>query len=133
MQSLWLAWPTSGALLPGWGRCLPAPKSRFPSTQVAELERDEDGRLTLICDKGTRTPGLDAVIWAIGRTPNTDDLHIEAAGLERDAQGFVPTDGFQDTQVPGIYALGDITGREQLTPVAIVAGRRLADAMAHRS
>jgi len=101
--------------------------SIFPSTQVAELEKAEDGSLTLICTKGSRTEGLDAVIWAIGRSPNTDDLNLDAAGVIRDEQGYVPTDAYQNTNVEGVYALGDITGREQLTPVAIAAARRLAD------
>jgi glutathione reductase (NADPH) len=101
--------------------------SIFPSTQVAELAKAEDGTLTLICTKGSRIEGLDAVIWAIGRSPNTDDLNLDAAGVMRDEQGYVPTDAFQNTNVSGIYALGDITGREQLTPVAIAAARRLAD------
>jgi glutathione reductase (NADPH) len=101
--------------------------SIFPSTQVGSLEKDEDGTLTLVCDKGTRTSGLDAVIWAIGRAPNTDDLKLEAAGISCNEHGFVPTDAYQNTNVDGVYALGDITGREQLTPVAIAAARRLAD------
>jgi glutathione reductase (NADPH) len=49
------------------------------------------------------------------------------AGVEHDAQGYVPTDEFQNTNVPGIYAVGDVTGRAQLTPVAIAAARRLSD------
>ncbi|MDX1268510.1 MAG: FAD-dependent oxidoreductase, partial [Oceanisphaera sp.] len=101
--------------------------SIFPSTQVAQLEKAEDGTITLICDKGTRTEGLDAVIWAIGRRPNTDTLNLAAAGITHDEQGYVPTDAYQNTNVENIYALGDITGREQLTPVAIAAARRLAD------
>lgn len=101
--------------------------SIFPSTQVGSLEKAEDGTLTLVCDKGTRTPGLDAVIWAIGRKPNTDALNLEAAGISSNEHGFVPTDAYQNTNVDGVYALGDITGREQLTPVAIAAARRLAD------
>lgn len=101
--------------------------SIFPSTQVGALEKAEDGTLTLVCSKGSRTEGLDAVIWAIGRAPNTGDLNLDAAGVIRDDQGYVPTDAFQNTNVDGIYALGDITGREQLTPVAIAAARRLAD------
>jgi len=101
--------------------------SIFPSTQVAQLEKAEDGTITLICDKGTRTEGLDAVIWAIGRRPNTDTLNLAAAGITHDEQGYVPTDAYQNTNVENVYALGDITGREQLTPVAIAAARRLAD------
>ena len=98
----------------------------FPNTQVGSLQKEDDG-ITLVCDKGSRTTGIDQVIWAIGRKPNTDDLNLEAAGLSTDQQGFIETDAFQNTPVEGVYALGDITGREQLTPVAIAAGRRLAD------
>ena len=98
----------------------------FPNTQVGSLQKEDDG-ITLVCDKGSRTTGIDQVIWAIGRKPNTYDLNLEAAGLSTDQQGFIETDAFQNTPVEGVYALGDITGREQLTPVAIAAGRRLAD------
>jgi glutathione reductase (NADPH) len=100
--------------------------SIYPNTQVATLEK-EDGAITLVCDKGSRTPGIDQVIWAIGRTPNTEGLNLEAAGLVTDKHGFVQTDAYQNTPVEGLYAVGDITGREQLTPVAIAAARRLAD------
>ena len=100
--------------------------SIYPNTQVAALEK-ENGAITLVCDKGSRTPGIDQVIWAIGRTPNTAGLELEAAGLATDKHGFIQTDAFQNTPVEGVYAVGDITGREQLTPVAIAAARRLAD------
>jgi glutathione reductase (NADPH) len=52
---------------------------------------------------------------------------LERAGLEIDAQGFLRTDAWQRTSVAGLYAIGDVTGRAMLTPVAIAAGRRLAD------
>lgn len=68
---------------------------------------------------------FDAVIWAAGRKPNTDGIGLERAGVEVLPNGFVPTDALQNTNVPGIYAIGDITGRAALTPVAIAAGRRL--------
>ena len=100
--------------------------SIYPNTLVGSLEQ-ADGAITLVCDKGSRTPGIDQVIWAIGRTPNTNELNLEAAGLATDEHGFIQTDAFQNTTVDGIYAVGDITGREQLTPVAIAAARRLAD------
>lgn len=101
--------------------------SIFPNTQVATLEKETDGNLTLVCDKGSRTADISQVIWAIGRIPNSDNLNLEAAGLEADERGFIQTDEMQNTSVEGIYAVGDVTGREQLTPVAIAAGRRLAD------
>jgi len=100
--------------------------SIFPNTLVGSLQQ-ENGATTLVCDKETRTEGIDKVIWAIGRTPNTRHLELEAAGLGTDAFGFIQTDEFQNTAVDGIYAVGDVTGREQLTPVAIAAARRLAD------
>ena len=87
----------------------------------------ENGKLTLICDKGSRTEGVDQIIWAIGRAPNSDDIALENAGLKVDEQGYIKTDDYQNTEVEGVYAIGDVTGREQLTPVAIAAGRRLAD------
>ncbi|MDX1403005.1 MAG: glutathione-disulfide reductase [Woeseiaceae bacterium] len=69
----------------------------------------------------------DAVIWAVGRSPNSDSLNLDAAGIHSDAAGFIPTDEWQKTNVEHIFALGDVTGRVALTPVAIAAGRRLAD------
>jgi len=69
----------------------------------------------------------DAVIWAIGRYPLSASLALSTAGVESDAQGYIPTDEYQNTNVKGVYAIGDVTGRAQLTPVAIAAGRRLGD------
>ena len=69
---------------------------------------------------------FDSVLFAIGRDPVTEALGLERAGVVT-ARGYIPTDAFQNTNVPGIYAIGDVTGRAQLTPVAIAAGRRLAD------
>jgi glutathione reductase (NADPH) len=56
-----------------------------------------------------------------------EDLALERAGVRLDAQGFIATDLYQATSTPGVYAIGDVTGRVQLTPVAIAAGRRLSD------
>jgi glutathione reductase (NADPH) len=67
------------------------------------------------------------LIWAIGRAPATADLNLEAAGVSMDENGFIPTDEFQNTDVDGIYAVGDVTGQAALTPVAIAAARRLSD------
>jgi glutathione reductase (NADPH) len=67
------------------------------------------------------------LIWAVGRTPNTEELNIDATGVTTDARGFVPTDDLQQPNIAHISALGDVTGRAALTPVAIAAGRRLAD------
>ncbi|HYX73085.1 MAG TPA: glutathione-disulfide reductase [Steroidobacteraceae bacterium] len=75
-----------------------------------------------------RTLGpFDCVLWAIGRGAAVDTLALERAGVGLDVQGFVANDKYQVTNVPGIYAIGDVSGRAQLTPVAIAAGRRLSD------
>ncbi len=92
----------------------------------ASLKKTDSG-IRLIAEDGREFGEYDAVVWAIGRAPNTDTLNAEAAGVELDARGFIPTDDWQKTNVEHIFALGDVTGREALTPVAIAAGRRLAD------
>jgi len=96
-------------------------------TQIAALEKDASGRLTLACDSGTRLGGFDCVIWAVGRAPTARTLDLGATGLTTDELGFVLTNELQETGAAGIYAIGDVTGRIALTPVAIAAGRRLAD------
>ncbi|MEO1201585.1 MAG: glutathione-disulfide reductase [Pseudomonadota bacterium] len=90
------------------------------------LEKTDDG-IVMTAEDGRTFGPVDCVLWAVGREPNTAGLNLEAAGVEMDEWGNVPTDLFQQTNVDNIFALGDVTGREQLTPVAIAAGRRLAD------
>lgn len=92
----------------------------------AALERRDDG-IAVLAGDGRAAGGFDCVIWAVGRRPCSDNLGLDAAGVATDADGYIPVDAFQDTNVPGIHAVGDITGRVPLTPVAIAAGRRLAD------
>jgi glutathione reductase (NADPH) len=92
----------------------------------ASLERNSEG-LALTLENGKTFGGFDAVIWAVGRRPLTEGLGLEALGVQLDERGFVPTDKFQQTNVEGIYALGDVAGTVALTPVAIAAGRRLSD------
>jgi len=96
------------------------------NTLTASLAQDAGG-IHLTSADGSRLGGFDAVIWALGRQPSTADLQLERAGLRTDAQGFLRTDAYQQTTVASIYAIGDVTGRSALTPVAIAAGRRLAD------
>ena len=71
--------------------------------------------------------GFDALLWAIGREPNTAGLGLEHTGVETTSRGNVVVDAWQNTSAEGIYAIGDVTGRAELTPVAIAAGRRLGD------
>jgi glutathione reductase (NADPH) len=95
-------------------------------THVREAVREGAG-ITLRRLEGPDLKGFDCALWAVGREPVTDDLDLAAAGVKADAGRHVVTDEWQNTNVPGIYAVGDVTGREALTPVAIAAGRRLAD------
>jgi glutathione reductase (NADPH) len=88
---------------------------------------ERSGTKTLVAADGREFAGFDCVLWAIGRAANLAGLAPDAAGIERDADGFIITDQFQNTNVAGVYAIGDVTGRAALTPVAIAAGRRLSD------
>jgi glutathione reductase (NADPH) len=99
----------------------------LPRSQITNVRRNDDGTLTLMCDMDKQHDGFDQLIWAIGRKADTSALHPEAAGVHVDAQGYIPVDDFQNTNIEHIHALGDVTGRAPLTPVAIAAGRRLAD------
>jgi glutathione reductase (NADPH) len=91
-----------------------------------ELKKSVNG-IRVIAEDGREFGDYDAVVFAVGRAPNTESLNLEAAGVEADGYGFVSTDEWQKTNVDHIFALGDVTGRAALTPVAIAAGRRLAD------
>ncbi len=94
-------------------------------TRVGAVETTDDG-LAVVCEDGARM-AADQVLGATGGRPPRAALALGRAGLEVDAHGFVTTDEWQDTAVSGIHAVGDVTGRAALTPVAIAAGRRLAD------
>jgi glutathione reductase (NADPH) len=97
-----------------------------PETVPAALEAAAGGH-RLRCADGRTIGPFDCVIWAVGRAPATAGLGLEAAGVALGAEGEIATDLRQDTNVAGIHAIGDVTGRYGLTPVAIAAGRRLAD------
>ena len=99
----------------------------FTETRVESVARSAAGSLLVTCHDGRRIDGCDALLWAIGREPRSQDLGLEAAGVVAGEDGRILTDAFQNTNVEGIYAIGDVTGHHALTPVAIAAGRRLAD------
>jgi glutathione reductase (NADPH) len=89
--------------------------------------REQSGVKTLVAQDGREFSGFDCVLWAIGRVPNATGLDLKKCGIALGDGGFISTDEFQNTPVAGIYAIGDVTGRAALTPVAIAAGRRLSD------
>lgn len=97
-----------------------------PNAGMAALEGKSD-QVLMRSQDGTEHGPFDSWIWAAGRAPETDGLGLDAAGVKLDAAGYITTDAYQVTSVDHIYAVGDVTGRAQLTPVAIAAGRRLAD------
>ena len=92
----------------------------------AGVEKQGDG-LYMNSEDGRRFGPVDCVLWAVGREPNSDSLALDAADVETDGGGFIPVDKYQQTNVEHIFAIGDVTGAQALTPVAIAAGRRLAD------
>jgi len=95
-------------------------------TQVVRLEQSAGG-IQVQDQNGAIHSDFDCVIWAIGRNPNIEGLGLDQVGIKTDAVGHIVVDDFQNTNIANVYALGDVTGRVPLTPVAIAAGRRLAD------
>lgn len=94
--------------------------------QVNALSKSAEG--IVITDGNDQTlAGYDTVIWAVGRAPNTRYLNLDAAKINVEANGIIPVDEYENTNIKGVYAIGDITGKMALTPVAITAGRKLAE------
>ncbi|MGY4676464.1 glutathione-disulfide reductase [Pasteurella sp. P03HT] len=92
-----------------------------------EVIKNADGSLTIKLEDG-RTQEVDCLIWAIGREPATDVINLAATGVKTNERGFIKVDKYQNTNVKGIYAVGDIIeGGIELTPVAVAAGRRLSE------
>lgn len=95
-------------------------------TSPKKVDKNADGTVTLTVENG-ETYTVDCLIWATGRVPNTESLNLSAAGVKRNDKGYIQVDAFQNTSQSGIYAVGDITGKVELTPVAVAAGRRLSE------
>lgn len=92
-----------------------------------EVVKNADGSLTMTLADG-RSQTSECLIWAIGREPATDVINLEATGVATNERGYIKVDKFQNTNVPNIYAVGDIIeGGIELTPVAVAAGRRLSE------
>ncbi len=100
--------------------------SILTNTSISSLKR-EALSLTVELNDGTSITDVDKFIFAIGRGPHTQGLGLENTDVQLDARGYIETDKFQNTTQQGIYAVGDVTGRVALTPVAIAAGRKLSD------
>ena len=93
---------------------------------ATEVVKNADDSLTISFDNG-ETITVDCLIWAIGRAANTSGFGLEKTGVKLTEKGTIQSDEFENTSVPGIYALGDVTGKLDLTPVAVKAGRQLSE------
>ena len=92
-----------------------------------EVIKNADGSLILKLEDGRETV-VDTLVWAIGREPATDNINLAATGVATNERGFIKVDKYQNTNVKGIYAVGDIIeGGIELTPIAVAAGRRLSE------
>lgn len=97
----------------------------FPETQAQSITRTRDGYEILLGDGRRMT--FDVVLNATGRSPNAAHLGLENIALPLLDSGAIAVDQYSRTEVPGVYAIGDVTDRLNLTPVAIAEGRAFAD------
>lgn len=98
-----------------------------PHSNIERVKLAADGTKTLVLADGSTHTGFESVIYAAGRVPLTDDLGLDNAGVATDERGHIRVDEYQQTTAPDVLAVGDACGTIALTPVAIAAGRRLAD------
>ena len=93
---------------------------------MSKVEKQSNGELVVTLNTGEVLPSANVLLWAVGRAPNTGNLGCADIGVTMDTAGHVVVDEFQNTNIPGVFALGDVAGKALLTPVAIAAGRRLS-------
>lgn len=97
------------------------------NTNVVSIEKTDQG--LSVTDTNGVIHQVDQVMFATGRTPNTDGLRLEALGVELGRKGEIIVDAYSQTKVPSIYAVGDVTDRANLTPVAIREGMAFVDTL----
>jgi glutathione reductase (NADPH) len=98
-------------------------------TVVRSIERMENGLSVRLA--GGEMIETDVVLFATGRTPNSQNIGLEDAGLRLDKNGAIEVNSFSQTNIPSIYAVGDVTNRINLTPVAIAEARAVAETLFH--
>lgn len=96
-----------------------------PEETPQAIVKSSDGSLSLKTNKGT-VDGFTHVMFATGRRPNTKNLGLEAVGVKLSKTGAIEVDEYSRTSVPSIWAVGDVTDRINLTPVALMEGGALA-------
>jgi dihydrolipoamide dehydrogenase len=130
-------------LLPSMDKDLAAPVAKEIAASGGEIitgaravgwtERDGKAIVKIEVGGQTREISADVVLVAVGRRPITDGLAIERAGVKLDAKGFIPVDQRQQTNVPGIYAVGDVVGQPMLAHKATHEGEIVADVIAGKN
>lgn len=98
----------------------------LPNVALSSLTKNGD-ILGYRDNNGSGKDGYDCIIWAVGRLASTRELNLGDTGVSVNQRGYIETDEFQNTTASNVYAIGDVTQRAQLTPVAIAAGRKLSD------
>lgn len=102
-----------------------------PNATPVSVSKDEEGdgtTLTIELEDGSKHSGFEQVVMAIGRKPLIEPLKLENTDVTTaSSTGYIEVDEYQNTKAEGVYALGDVCGNIELTPMAIAAGRRLAD------
>ncbi|KAE8389095.1 hypothetical protein BDV23DRAFT_173407 [Aspergillus alliaceus] len=99
--------------------------SGFSEVQLLQDGVGQDKLLKLVGGDGYELV-VNELLWAVGRTPEIEGLDLHVPGVKCKPSGHIIVDEFQNTNTKGIYAIGDVTGQAELTPVAIAAGRQLA-------
>jgi len=101
----------------------------YPNSKESKVEDLGNGWKRMHYQSGDEqgTIDCDCLLWAVGRAPEVDDLQLDKTGVKLTEQGAIDVDMQQNTNVSGIYSIGDVCGKVQLTPVAIAAGRILSD------
>lgn len=98
----------------------------YPNSIPHSIEKLESGELVITFENRTKITA-DSIVFGTGRQPNTDNLGLENTHIELSNKGYVKVDKFQNSTQAGVYAVGDVIGKIDLTPVAIAAGRRLSE------
>jgi len=94
---------------------------------VEKIELDADGLKKVTLNNGEIIEGVECVLMATGRAPNVEPLNLPASGIDQNKKGYIVTDEYSKTSADSVFALGDVCGNVELTPMAIAAGRRLSD------
>ncbi|MGX7092352.1 glutathione-disulfide reductase [Hutsoniella sourekii] len=97
-----------------------------PKTNFTEFRKNTEGKIECLID-GQVILTVDKVVAAIGRVPNTEDIGLEKTNIQLDDSGHIQINDQHETQAKGVYAIGDVVKRVDLTPVAIRAGRQISE------